>query len=467
MKRTLLYLLLGIGLIGAFSFVSPPEGLSLEAWRLFGLFLITVFFLVLRPFPEPVILILSITATGFLSIPLTDLLVGYTDSILWLTITAMIMSIGLKNSGLTERVALYLIHRFGRTSLRLGYIVSALDLVLASCTPASPARTGSIVYPLVRGMIDGCKQGEKPIPAELGSYLILLIYMVSMHTGAIFMTGMVPNVLNAKIAHELLGINVSWMFWFIGALPGLLSLAAVPWIVYRLCPPQLRNLDAFAGQTDARLEALPPMTRKEYMAVGVFLLVLSLWSTETLTGINTTWVGFLGVSFMLCFDIIEWKDISAASGIWSLLTWFGAIMGFSTALMQTGFFSWFTQLLSSFLYGVSLPMPLLFLVLALLASLPHYLFASLSAYAVSFGPMLFSFIAVMNMPPYPAFFLASFLMVISSCLTHYGNALGPMLIGTGMVNKGIWWRCGFLLTMFQIFVYLTFGLLYWHWLGLW
>lgn len=467
MKKTVLYLLLGVGLIGGFSLLRPPDGLSLEAWRLFGLFLITIFFLVLRPFPEPVILILSITATGFLSIPLQDLLIGYTDSILWLTITAMIMSIGLKKSGLTERAALGLIHRFGRTSLRLGYIVSFLDLVLASCTPASPARTGSIVYPLVRGMIEGCKQGNKPVPSELGAYLILLIYMASMHTGAIFMTGMVPNVLNAKIAHELLGIDVSWMLWLVGAVPGLLSFLAVPWIVYRLCPPTLQNLDAFAGQTAARLAALPPMAKKEYLAAGVFLMVLSLWSTETWTGINTTWVGFLGVSFMLCFNIVEWKDISAASGIWSLLTWFGAIMGFSTAMMQTGFFRWFTQLLSSFLYGVDLPMPLLFLLLALLASIPHYLFASLSAYAVSFGPMLFSFIAVMNIPPYPAFFLASFLMVISSCLTHYGNALGPMLMGTGMVGKGVWWRCGLLLTLFQIFVYLTVGLLYWHWLGLW
>jgi len=50
-------LLIVIILVSTFLF-SPPHGLNLAAWHLFGIFIATILSLILRPFPEPTIMII-------------------------------------------------------------------------------------------------------------------------------------------------------------------------------------------------------------------------------------------------------------------------------------------------------------------------------------------------------------------------------------------------------------------------
>ena len=38
-------------------FIPPPAGLEVDAWRLFGFYITAIIGLILRPFPEPVILL--------------------------------------------------------------------------------------------------------------------------------------------------------------------------------------------------------------------------------------------------------------------------------------------------------------------------------------------------------------------------------------------------------------------------
>lgn len=131
---------------------------------MFGIFIATISALILRPFPEPTIMLIAITLASILAIPVPELLVGYMDGTLWLTVTAMIISISLKRSGLAKRIGLTLICKFGKTSLRIGYIISFIDLLLAISTPASPARSGGIVYPLTTGVIEACQSNSEQGP---------------------------------------------------------------------------------------------------------------------------------------------------------------------------------------------------------------------------------------------------------------------------------------------------------------
>ena len=442
-----------------------PEGLSPAAWRLFGVFLSAIAALVLRPFPEPVIMLLAVTLAAFWAVPLPELLAGYMDGTLWLTVSAMIMSLGLRRSGLAERIGLLLICRFGQTSLRMGYVLSSLDMLLAVSTPASPARTGGIVFPLTMGVLDACRHKGTGVQRGLAAYLILLIYMASMAAGSLFLTGMAPNLINASFAQRLLGLDITWNTWFLAALPGWLCFFATPYLVYRLCPPGIASLAVYQAETEKKLQRLGKVSGKEYLVLFIFLCVLGLWSTASMTGVNMAAAGLLGVSLMLLSGVLGWEDLSKADGVWALWIWFGAILGFSGALMQEGFFAWFTQWLDILLTSVDLPQAALWILLALLAVFPHYLFASLGGYVASMAPLLCSFVIVSGLPRYPAFFLFAFLMVVSSSLTHYGNALGPMLMGTGLVSKALWWRTGLLLSIFQMLFYLVVGIGYWQLLG--
>ena len=57
---------------------------------------------------------------------------------------------------------------------------------------------------------------------------------------AMFLTGMAANPLIADFALRMAHVELTWMRWAMGAaLPGLLSLIFVPYMIYRMYPPEI------------------------------------------------------------------------------------------------------------------------------------------------------------------------------------------------------------------------------------
>ncbi|AEG58380.1 DASS family sodium-coupled anion symporter [Desulforamulus ruminis] len=455
-------------LFAALFFILPsPQGLSPQAWKLFGIFVGTILMLMLQGLPEPSAIFVGVASAGLMVVPLKDVLVGYTDSTVWLIVTAIMMSIGFKKSGLARRIGLILIKAFGKSSLGLGYVFSFMDLLLATSIPAAPARGGGLVYPLCQGVFDVVDSKPDQNPRRLGSYLTVLLYMISMTTGSLFITGMGPNVLSTKLADQILGIQISWPLWTMAALPGFIAFLFIPWVVYRIYPPEMHSVEGVRRMARGELEELGPVDWKEMVVAATFLLALGLWATSTISKIDVAIVAFLGVTIMTLFNIIQWKDIVETKETWSILIWFGGIIGLSSALDKVDFFKWLTLQMEQSLPIGGTNVFIAFIIIALVAILPHYVFPSLVGYVAAFAPVLFSFVAVTGVPKYPAFFLIAYLMVVSSTLTHYGNGLGPLLFGTGYVDKKTWWKIGFVVTALTTILYLTVGLFYWKLIGLW
>ena len=449
-----------------FFIIPAPRGLELQAWKLFGIFVGTILMLMLQGLPEASAIFVGVSAAGLLVVPLKDVLVGYTDTTVWLIVVAIMMSLGFRNSGLAKRVGLMLIRAFGKSSLGLGYVLGVTDLMLATTIPGAPARVGGLVYPLAQGIFEVVGSQPYKNPRRLGAYLTVLLYMMDMVAGSLFMTGMGPNLLSMKLAAQILGVQVSWGLWTLAAVPGFLVFILLPYIVYKLYPPELISVEEVREMAREQLSSLAPFTKREMIAGVTFFLCLLLWATSSMSQIDTTLVAFLGVTVMILTDVIQWQDIADSKETWGILIWFGGIIGLSSALDKLGFFKWLTIVMKD-----ALPQGIgtftTFVIIALLAIIPHYVFPSLLGYVATFAPVIFSFVAVTGAPKYPATFLVAFLMVISSALTHYGNGLGPLLMGTGYVEKTAWWKVGFIVTFFATVVYLTIGLAYWKLIGLW
>ena len=459
-------ILIPILLTVLFFVIPAPRGLEAQAWKLLGVFAGTILMLILQGLPEASAVFVGVSTAGLVVVPITDILVGYTDTTVWLIVAAIMMSLGFKKSGLAKRVGLTLIKTFGKSSLGLGYVLGATDIMLATTIPAAPARGGGLVYPLAQGIFEvvGSKPNENP--RRLGAYLTVLIYMMDIVAGSLFMTGMGPNLLTIKLASEILGVKVSWGLWTIAAAPGFLVFLLLPYIVYRMYPPELTSVEEVRAMAREQLISFGPLTKKELIVGATFLLSLVLWATSSKTHIDTTIVAFIGVTIMILTDVIQWKDMAESKETWGILIWFGGIIGLSSALGKLGFFEWLTILMKGAL-PEGIGMFTTFVIIAFISIIPHYIFPSLVGYVATFAPVIFSFVAVTGAPEYPATFLVAFLMVISSTLTHYGNGLGPLLMGTGYVEKAAWWKIGFTVTLLATVVYLTIGLGYWKLIGLW
>jgi DASS family divalent anion:Na+ symporter len=377
------------------------------------------------------------------------------------------LSIGFRKSGLARRFGVMLVTTFGKTSLRVSYCLSLMDTILATTVPSVPGRTGGLVFPLAEGVIQAVDPDPDKNPRRIAGYLILTMYMIAMTTGSLFITGIAANAYSAKLASQMLGIDVNWSVWAIGALPGYLGLIFIPWFILKVFPPEIKSLASIRESFGQKLKEMGPVSRREWAALLVFVVVLTLWATGSRTHIDATAVGFVGLSLMFLTGVLEWKDVAESKETWSTMIWFGIIIGFSSALVKVKFFAWLATMLQARLPTRGLSSFTVLLVIALLVNLTHYLFASTMGYIAALAPVFYLFVLSTDAPRYPAAFFVMFLMITSSSLTHYGNIVGPLLFARGYVPKKTWWSVGLMVATFHTVVYLTIGLAFWKWIGYW
>jgi len=152
-----------------------PAGLSPDAWKLFAMYLAAIFQLVLRPFDEAVILLAVIAISGLSFGKIGALLSGYASSSAWLVFSAFMIGTAFTSTGLGRRVAYVLIGKFGRTTLRLGYVAAVTDLAISPATPSNTARTGGIVYPIFQSIAIALDSKPGPTARRIGAYLTLTL----------------------------------------------------------------------------------------------------------------------------------------------------------------------------------------------------------------------------------------------------------------------------------------------------
>lgn len=219
-KKSLWKLILILAIPCIIGFMPAPAGLSELAWVLFGIYLAAIVGLVIKPFPEPVVLLIAVAASmvvvGNLSdgvFKTTAVLSGYSSGTTWLVFSAFTLSAAFVTTGLGKRIAYLLIGKIGNTTLGLGYVTVFLDLVLAPATPSNTARAGGIVLPIINSVAVALGSEPEKSPRRVGHYLMMSIYMVTKTTSYMFFTAMAGNILALKMINDILHLQISWGGW--------------------------------------------------------------------------------------------------------------------------------------------------------------------------------------------------------------------------------------------------------------
>ena len=129
-KRFRIAVILIIGL--ALWFCPVPAGLSVKAWHLFAIVASTIIGYILQPVPMGAIGLTSVVICVLTkTTSVSEALSGYSDSTIWLVVSAILFARGFINSGLGTRIAYTLIKNIGGSSLKLGYAMLLSDLIMA------------------------------------------------------------------------------------------------------------------------------------------------------------------------------------------------------------------------------------------------------------------------------------------------------------------------------------------------
>jgi divalent anion:Na+ symporter, DASS family len=459
---------LGILFLGAVIWFLPvPEGLPPRGLHLFAVFVATIVGFILKPLPIGAIAFSSVTflaLTGTLK-PV-EALSGFGTSSIWLIFSAFVFSMCFKKSGLGRRVAYTIMRAIGGSSLKLGYAVMLSDLVISPATVSNTARSGAIVFPIVRSLCQAFGSEPGPTARRIGAYLMQCSYQCDGITSILFLTASSANILVVALAAKALNIPMTWGMWALGAVvPGVVSLLVLPYFIYLVYPPEIKNTPEAKQLAKDELVNMGPMSRNEKITTGVFLGMLVLWCTSAYNQIDASVVAMLGVAVSLIFRVVEWKDVLKDETAWDTLIWMGSLIGLADYLSKLGVIPWFTNSVSASLVGMH-GMAVLILI-TLVYVYAHYGFASITGHIVAMYVAFASLAIAAGSPPVLTVFLLGYASTLGMPLTHYAAGMAPIYFGAGYIEQGTWWRIGFMVSVVNLVIWLGLGLVWWKALGWW
>jgi DASS family divalent anion:Na+ symporter len=446
--------------------IPPPDTVTPQGWRLFAIFIAVIAGQMLQPLSSAAIVMLGLAAMVLNGTPMREALGGYAEPSVWLVLVAMIMARVLIDTGAAHRIALFFIKQFGSRSIGVSYALVMTDVTLAGGVPSITARSGGMVMPVGRAIAELFDSHPGESAKRLGRYLFTSMYQGSAVACAMFLTGQASNILGAGLALKLVNVEVTWSSWFISAIvPGVVSCIAVPWIVYKVVPPDITQTPAASEFARDQLMKMGSLDRRELVALGVFAGVGALWLTSGWHGLDVTFVSMLGLGTLLLTRTMAWEQVTGERSGWDVFIWYGGLLKMGELLNNTGVTRVFAESVGSLVEG--LPWMAVLLLTLLVYFYAHYFFASITAHVLAMFPPFVILLTTVGVPPLLAVYSLMCLANLTAGLTHYGTTTGPILYSANYVTFGEWWRAGFVMSVVNLAIWLTIGFAWWRFLGYW
>jgi len=443
-----------------------PDGITKQSWRLLAIFLATIVGSILRPISGGAVVLLGVTAIALTNtLPVNEALAGYADPVVWLVLAAFMLSRGMIKTGLGRRIAFIFIRMLGRRSLGLGYSLIVTDVLLAAVIPSTGARAGGIVFPIAKSISEAYDSKPGETAQKLGAFLMVVLYQCNVLSCATFLTGQASNPFIAGFAKNVTGIELTYSKWLIGAIvPSLVSFIVIPFLIYRLFPPEIKETPAAAEMALEELKAMGKTTRSEWIMLAVFFLIAFLWMTNKwLHNIDYSVVALVGMTALLLSRVLNWEDVISERAAWDVFIWYGGLVQMAAALSKTGITNLFAKFSANLTTGMKWSVALA--VLLLIYFYVHYGFASITAHSTAmYTPFLIVIIAA-GAPPVLAVLALAYASNLSACLTHYGTTSAPIYFGAGYVKQRTWWLIGLIASIPLLLIWTLLGLVWWKLLG--
>jgi DASS family divalent anion:Na+ symporter len=433
-----------------------PAGLTAPAWHLFAIFLAAIAAVLVGAYPlltSTMLAVAAVVLSG--TIAPAKAFGGFANASVLLVVIAFLVAQAVVKSGLGRRISLFMVSRFGRSSIGLAYSIVLTDAVIAPAFPSNTAR-GGVLFPIVLSVAQG--SGSRPDDPEgrrLGGYLMFCAMASLAVSSALWMTATSANPIALQIVRES-GLAVGFGQWLLVAcVPALTAIVALPWLVARLFPPGVGETPQAPIAARAALAELGPLTRSERITAVTFVLMVAGWVFADRLRLDVTSIAFAGLGVLLMTQVLTLDDIANQGDTLATFLWLAVLFALSGQLNELGFMGYVGQRLASHLTG--LPWPATYVLLVLLYVAIHYLFVSQSSQVLA---LLGVFLDVGLRGGVPLPLMAFALMFASSyfsVLTPQGGSQNVIFVGSGYVKQPELYRLGLVTTLFFLAVFLVIG----------
>lgn len=430
-------------------FSSPPTGLSVAGWHTLGVSTLMAFLWISEAIPFAVTALLPVVLFPFAGIcNVTVAAAPYANPVIFLFLGGILIANGLQRSCLHKRIALKIICLAGtrQSALIAGFLVASAFLSMWVSNTAVALMMLPIAISVI--VLFRAQNDTSFAPA-----LVLTVAYGSSIGGMSTLVGTAPNAILAGFMLENYGVTISFLGWMLLALPPVLILLGLAWLVLTKLAFRIKgNAVEDAGDL-LRVEtgSLGPMSVGELGVMVVFFATAGLWLAR---GFLQFWVPWLtdatismagGIAlFFLPLDrawsssILDQETLKKIP--FDVLLLIGGGLSLAAAIHTNGLAAW----IGSFAHqAASLPAPavvcsILFIIICL-AEL-----TSNTATTSAFLPVGAALAAGLNLPPLP---LLAGIALASSCgfMLPVSTPPNAIVFSSGYVSMSQMIRSGILL----------------------
>ena len=357
-------------------FFPTPEKISSEGWSVFSVFMFTLSAMILRPMPLG-----SITLMSLLILIITKVLTfqeafsGFSQPVVWLIAAAFFIARGFVKTGLGLRLSYKVMSIAKESTLGLVYSLILTEFLIGPAIPSVTARSGGIFFPIVESLCKAFDSYPGKTRKKIGAYLIQTVFQCSAVISGISLTGMSGNPMLKTLALGF-GVDISWSMWILAAIvPGIVSIILIPYVLYKIYPPEIKNAPGMNQLAKDKLKELGPVSRNEMGLTLVFGLMIVMWCFSSQIGISPTVIALIGVLILVSLDILTWTELMQEKGAWDTLIWFASLITLASFLNKFGVTSVFSDFIGGYVH--SSHWQISFVMISIIYYYSHYMLASI------------------------------------------------------------------------------------------
>jgi len=460
-----------------------PEGLPVAGKRMLGILVFSVIVWMTETVSYPVSAAVIVSLMAFLlgSAPsvaepakilgtdggLKVALGGFSNTAWALVAGALFLAAAMTRTGLDKRIALVVLSRIGARTNRVLIGVILVGFVLSFFVPSTTARVSCLV-PIVMGII--LAFGVERRSRFAGMMMIATAQADSLWNVGI-KTAAAQNMVAVSFIQKQLGVDITWLKWFIAAAPFSAIMSVVLYFVLmKMMPPET---DEIAGGKEAvakSLAELGPMSPEEKRLLVTSLLLLFFWTTEkVLHPFDTSTTTIAAITYMLLphIGVMSWEDAQKRIP-WGTLVLFGVGISLGSALLSTKAAPWLAKIIVGAFGLQTAPALMILAVMSVFLIIIHLGFASATGLAAAMIPIIISVLQSVKTPGLNVVGMTMILQyVVSFGMILPVNAPQNMIAyGTGTFEVKDFVKTGIPLTIAAYLLILLMGATYWKWLGL-
>lgn len=459
---------IAVGLIIRF-LIPLPEGVPMQGWTLLSIFVTTILGLVLDPLPVGAWAFLAVTTTvATKTLTFAQAFSAMTNEVIWLIVVSFFFAKGFEKTGLGERIANMFVAAMGKSTLGLSLGLNVAETLLAPAMPSTSARAGGIFMPIIKSLsASSGSLPNEPSRTRMGAFLTQSQFQTSIHSSSLFLTASAQNLLCLNMAAELGAVVPNQFFtWMAGAaLPSIVGMLITPFIIFKLCPPEVTDTPEAPKEATRRLEAMGPMSRDEQIMLLTMGIAVALWVVGPSIGVSAVLAAMMGLCLLLATGVLSWRDCLTYVPAWDTLMWFAVLIGMSGQLNSLGVIKAFATNVGGYLATLNMGWMPLFGLLHLAFFYIHYMFASQTAHV---GALYSAFCAMMlsaGVPPVLAAMTLAYSINLFGSITHYASGQAAVFYGSGFMSLPEVFKIGAINGVIGLALWAGLGMPVWKLLG--